>query len=240
MACVDSLSFKFSLHHLEDAYVAKPPFYYSWSEPFDLDYAGKARETNPKRSRSQPATLISSTKSLINSGKKGDCKHRSVDIFRDSNPEYSRKTEVLDNTYTCDIHSNNSTSAKDLPRTGSTENPTKSSPDCDDDFTSDEELAELCSSYEDKKITAPNKMLFTGEKDSNWKEDTEQKTKRRKRTLDNSHNSTDRNLPKRPRPRLDFEKMRLSRKETLNQNCSTKILFDETFFKPILPTANCQ
>ena len=242
MTCIDSLSFKFSLHHLEDAYsVAKPSFCFSWPEPFALDFAGRARETNPKRSRSQPTALLGSTKTSINSGKKENRRVRSVDFFRASTSDYNRRTEVFDNTYPCDIQSNNSTSARNLPLAGSTYvNKKAASCDCEDDFTSDEELAELCGAYEEKKKAPTNEKLFSVKKEKIYKEDTDEKAKTRKRTLDNSHNSTDRNATKRPRPRLDFEKMRLSRSETLKQNCSTKILFDETFFKPILPTDNFQ
>lgn len=208
-----------------------------------MNFAGKCSERNPKRSKSQPATLVGPANSLSNSSKKGDRKLRSVDIFRDFNPQYRRKTEVSVNTCTKDFHSNSSTSATDLPLTGCkyvNEKTTKTTRDCEDDLTSDEELAELCCGSQLTKEVLPKKTIFIERKDIVRKENIESKTKRRKRTLDNSHDFTDENVVKRSRPRLDFEKMRLSRSETLNQNCSTKILFDEIFFKPILPTENSQ
>ena len=244
MTCVDSLSFKFSLHRLEDAYVPKPPYYYSWSEPFLPNFAGKTSEGSPKRSKSQPSTLVGPVHSLSNASKKGDQKLRSVDIFRDLNPaQYRRKTEVSVNTCTKDFYSNSSTSAIDLPLTGCNyvnENATKTSRDCEDDFTSDEELAELCCGSQDTKDALPKKTLVIERKNIVRKENIGIKATRRKRTLDTSDEFTEENVVKRSRPRLDFEKMRLSMSETLNQNCSTEILLDEIFFKPILPTENSQ
>lgn len=240
MTCVESLSFRFSLHHLEDKYISRPSFYYSWSEPFDLDYAGKTREGNPKRCRSQPATLLAPTNAFSYSNKRRDHKTQSLDIFRGFNSQNRTPTEVCVSTCTQDFHSGSDSAKHQLAGCKYVNEKTSKTSDEEDDLTSDEELAELCCVSPAKKDVLPREPRFLERKNIARKENIEEKTKTRKRTLDHSHELTNENIIKRARPRLDFEKMRLSRRKTLKKSCSTNILFDETFFKPIFTRENNQ
>ncbi|EDO38754.1 predicted protein [Nematostella vectensis] len=210
--CVDSLAMRFSLHGIEDPYVRKSSFCFSWSEPFDLDsVAGKL--TNPKRSHSLPSKLTT---------KKQDERKIERETFQERqilrNQTYEGnllKRASLEisqiwkhQTRPC-VKYANATTSKDI--------------DSFEEESSDEELCELMAERENIPVTHElGKRSY--DMDARKVEMCEKRSMepvRRKRYLEELETSPGNEI-KRPRPRLDFEKVRLSRTNLIEKSAAVE------------------
>ena len=230
LPCIDTLAFQLSRHGLDENRNVKQGFYYSWSEPFDLDFAGRVH-SNPKRSRSLPSALVTKrrepTPLTANQTRLLGLKRAKEN---DENIECACKAGV-------DIHS---TSLYTSPRhltlsvnkyaNQSNRHGESSDRVTDSAEASDDEVSGLLintptnSDNLSHQVTNASQKLVHG-KIQNPGFST------RKRNLDEHEYSSNK---KRRRPRLNFEKMQLSRNVTVPVPKSDPSIFDKVYFRPII------
>lgn len=217
---IDNLALRFSLHGLEDSFAGKPTFCFSWSEPFDLDTVAGKLANNPKRSRSFPTTFAKGTHGSIDKHlveKREHRRPRSKTPFRSLNEGDPTKTVQSDkqlNDKSSNAYTSISEGCKGI-----------------EEESSDEELCDLMAEQENIQITQDYTSVKRREKDPSELEIRERKKQSRKRFLEEIDSCLSRNA-KRPRPRLDFQKVLQSRTKQLeDSNTSTNI---GTYFSPII------
>lgn len=229
LPCIDTLSFQLSRHGLDENRNIKPAFYYSWSEPFDLDFAGKAH-SNPKRSRSLPSALVAKRKDTAQPGLK-----RARE--RDENTEETCGfVKAGAETCSTNLHTSTGHLTLSVNKYANQANRHKES-DTAADLTesSDDEVSGLLvnplRSNTDllppsvlTEITGSHKLIQNRSR-------TPSDSSPLKRTLELNENA---NNKKRRRPRLDFEKMQLSRNGFVHVPKSDRSILDEVYFKPII------
>lgn len=212
---IDNLALRFSLHGLEDSFAGKPTFCFSWSEPFDLDtVAGKLR-SNPKRSRSFPITKRTPEKQNT------DIKEPKQETRKSSFSVHSKDPQSTPKN-------TNTTTTRPHSETRSTSAFTNV-----EEESSDEELCEIMLEQENIKINQdfsafrkrPEPLDARGFENSCEKRKQPVSRKRYLEELDTSPSGQ----AKRPRPRLDFNKVLLSRTR-YTENSGNK---RSSFFAPI-------
>lgn len=237
LPCIDTLAFQLSRHGLDENRNIKPAFYYSWSEPFDLDFAGRVH-SNPKRSRSLPSALVAKRKETIlsnanqvrlaglkrakdeNSQETCGIVKAGVDIHSASLYTSPGHLTLSVNKYANQAHRHKETSDAVDSAEGSDDEVSGllvNTPHKTDDLPNQVVLAEITGSTH-KLIR--NKSRYTGASGA------------LKRNLDEHENTN--SVKRRRRPRLDFEKMQLSRNMTVPVSKSDPSIFDEVYFRPII------
>lgn len=232
LPCIDTLAFQLSRHGLDENRNIKPPFFYSWSEPYNLDFAGKA-PNNPKRSRSHPSALVAKRKEALHSqacipGLKKERKEW------DKNSEEARgSVKPLAEIHSTSLHTSPGHLTLSVNKYANQANKHEESDTADFAESSDDEISELLVNGSNTNKDLPHVLC-----ENNASYSIIRKTNRRtrdsgplKRTLEGSENADDN---KRRRPRLDFEKMQLSRDALLPLTGSDKSILDEVYFRPIL------
>lgn len=218
---IDNLALRFSLHGLEDSFSGKPTFCFSWSEPFDLDTVAGKLANNPKRSRSFPTTFAKGTHGSIEKQlveKPDHRRPRSKPPFRSLN-----EGDITDT-----VQSDKQLNEKSSYAYASTSEGCKGI----EEESSDEELCDLMAEQENIQFTQDCTTVKHREKDPREVEIRERKTQSRKRFLEELDTCLVNRNAKRPRPRLDFQKVLQSRTKQLeDSNTSTNI---GTFFSPII------
>jgi len=229
LPCIDNLSFQLSRHGLDENRNIKPAFYYSWSEPFDLDFAGKTH-SNPKRSRSLPSALVAKRKETTQPGLKRTRE-------RDENSEETCGfVKAGAETHSTNFHTSTGHLTLSVNKYANQATRHKES-DTAVDLTesSDDEVSGLLvnplTSNTDllppsvlTEITDSHKLIQNGSR-------TPSDSGPLKRTLEANENANDK---KRRRPRLDFEKMQLSRNAFVHVPKSDRSMLDEVYFRPIM------
>jgi hypothetical protein len=222
---IDNLALRFSLHGLEDSFAGKPTFCFSWSEPFDLDTVAGKLATNPKRSRSFPTTFakgqlgnvekqLAEKRDHIRSKAKPPFRVHSVNEGDTSNIIHAGKQHIDKSSYAYACASGTE-GYKGI-----------------EEESSDEELCDLMAEQENLQFTKEYTATKRREKDARDLEICERKKQScRKRYLEDIDTYTTRDA-KRSRPRLDFDKVLLSKTRYLeDSNTSTNI---GTYFAPII------
>lgn len=235
LPCVDTLAFQLSLNGLDENRNIKPAFYYSWSEPFDLDFAGRVH-SNPKRSRSLPSALVTKRKEIpilsANQARLAELKRAKES---DENTEDTCKAGV-------DIHSTSLYTSPghltlSVNKYANQENRHKESSGAFDSAeASDDEVSGLLINTLSNAEDLSNQVVLAEITSSTptFPRDKSRKpglSGSRKRNL-NEHENI--NNKKRRRPRLDFEKMQLSRNMAVSVPRSDSSIFDEVYFRPII------
>ena len=233
--CIDRLAFQLSLHRLDERRSHQPAFRcFSWSEPFDLDFAGKTR-SNPKRSRSLPDPLASKRKEIFSKGKDENqnstlCSRETLKLTGKAQDGVLVKKAGFQ-AYagsSCSVTKNLTFSLHKYSNETGTHKESEGE-------TSDEELSVAAKKFLGRQ--SPTKHFAevlvsqqfpcgTGSSPADYTQ-----PRMRKRVFDGNELIV--NSSKRARPRLNFEKM-LSSAVMGNVQC-TKVLFEDTFFKPIEP-----
>lgn len=228
LPCIDTLSFQLSRHGLDENRNIKPAFYYSWSEPFDLDFAGKAH-SNPKRSRSLPSALVTKRKETTQPGLKR-AKGRD-----EKSEETCELVKAGAETHSSNLHTSTGHLTLSVNKYANQANRHKES-DAAADLTesSDDEVSGLLVNPLNAntdllpsvltEITGSHKLIQNGSRTSG-------DSGPLKRTLEANENANDK---KRRRPRLDFEKMQLSRNAAVHVPKSDRSILDEVYFRPII------
>lgn len=218
---IDNLALRFSLHGLEDKFTPKPTFCFSWSEPFDLDSVSGKLRSNPKRSRSFPITKKKPEKQNTN---RIETKHETAKSL----------LNVQTKDHDAAVRNNNNVTII----TTKSYSETRSTSTCInlEEESSDEELCDIMLQQENIKI---NQDFSAFNKRSeqhgalgfeNLCEKKKQPSLSRKRYLEELDMSTS-GQAKRSRPRLDFDKVLLSRTNYSDEeNSATK---RSSYFAPI-------
>ena len=230
LPCIDTLAFQLSRHGLDENRNVKQGFYYSWSEPFDLDFAGRVH-SNPKRSRSLPSALVTKrrepTPLTANQTRLLGLKRAKEN---DENIEYACKAGVdihSTSLYTSPGHLTLSVNkyANQSNRHGESSDRVTDSAEASDDEVSGFLINTPTNSDNlSHQVTNASQKLVHG-KIQNPEFST------RKRNLDEHEYSSNK---KRRRPRLNFEKMQLSRNVTVPVPKSDPSIFDKVYFRPII------
>lgn len=230
LPCIDTLAFQLSRHGLDENRNIKQGFYYSWSEPFDLDFAGRVH-SNPKRSRSLPSALVTkrkeSTPLTANQTRLLGLKRAKEN---DKNIEYACKAEVdihSTSLYTSPGHLTLSVNkyANQSNRHGESSDRVTDSAEASDDEVSGFLINTPTNSDNlSHQVTNASQKLVHGKIQN-------QGFSTRKRNLDEHEYSSNK---KRRRPRLNFEKMQLSRNVTVPVPKSDPSIFDKVYFRPII------
>lgn len=233
LPCIDTLAFQLSRHGLDENRNIQPAFYYSsWSEPFDLDFAGKAH-SNPKRSRSLPSALVAKRKETAQS------QVRSVGLKRAKESDENSE-EICEFVKTgAEIHSTSSHTAPghltlSVNKYANQANRHKESEAAADVAeSSDDEVSGLLVNTLNTSTNLPSVLteITSSQKLIQNKSRTSNESGPLKRTLDVNEYANDK---KRRRPRLDFEKMQLSRNILVPVPRSDQSIFDEVYFRPII------
>lgn len=229
---IDTLSFQLSRNSLDENRNLKPAFYYSWSEPLDLDFAGKAH-SNPKRSRSLPSALVTKRKETA------QCQVGSVGLKRAKERDENSEETCGFIKAGAEIHSTSShTSSGHLTlsvnKYANQANRHKES-DAAADLaeSSDDEVSGLLVNTLNTNTDLASVLteITSSHKSTQNKRRTPNESAPLKRTLVANENTNDK---KRRRPRLDFEKMQLSRNAVVPIPRSEQSIFDEVYFRPII------
>lgn len=195
---IDNLALRFSLHGLEDTFAGKPTFCLSWSEPFDLDSVAGKLVSNPKRSRSFP---ITHPKRIPESAEKENANKR--EQKRDAK---TASTTRINSVKEPQCIQKNTT--RPLSETRSTCAYTNM-----EEESSDEELCDIMLEQENIQINQDILAVKRPEPlDSRGFDNSCEKRKQsgRKRYLEELDTYPSGHA-KRPRPRLDFDKVLLSK-----------------------------
>ena len=227
LPCIDTLAFQLSRHGLDENRNVKQGFYYSWSEPFDLDFAGRVH-SNPKRSRSLPSALVTKRKEptplTANQTRLLGLKRAKEN---DENIEYACKAGVdihSTSLYTSPGHLTLSVNKYANMHGESSDRVTDSAEASDDEISGFLINTPTNSDNLSHQVTNASQKLVHG-KIQNPGFST------RKRNLDEHEYSSNK---KRRRPRLNFEKMQLSRNVTVPVPKSDPSIFDKVYFRPII------
>lgn len=229
LPCIDNLSFQLSRHGLDENRNIKPAFYYSWSEPFDLDFAGKTH-SNPKRSRSLPSALVAKRKETAQPGLKRTRE-------RDENSEETCGfVKAGAETHSTNFHTSTGHLTLSVNKYANQATRHKES-DTAVDLTesSDDEVTGLLVNPLSSNTDLLPPSVLTEITDSHKLIQNRSRTLSDsgplKRTLEANENANDK---KRRRPRLDFEKMQLSRNAFVHVPKSDRSMLDEVYFRPIM------
>lgn len=231
LPCIDTLAFQLSRHGLDENRNIKPPFFYSWSEPYNLDFAGKA-PNNPKRSRSHPSALVAKRKEAIHSQACLPGLKREKESEKNSE-ETCGSVKPLAEIHSTSLHTSPGHLTLSVNKYANQANRHEESDTADFAESSDDEISELLvngstTNKELPHVLCKNKTPHPVSRKTNR---TTRDSGPLKRTLEGSENT---NENKRRRPRLDFEKMQLSRDALIPLNGSDKSILDEVYFRPIL------
>lgn len=232
LPCIDTLSFQLSRHGLDENRNIKPAFYYSWSEPFDLDFAGKTH-SNPKRSRSLPTALLAKRKETEQSqvGSVGLKRAKERDENSGKTCGFVKAGAEVHSTSSHASSGHLTLSVNKYANQANRHKESDAAADCAE--SSDDEVSGLLvntlNTKEDlasvlAEITSSHNFIQN-------KSRTPNESGSLKRTLDTNENTIDK---KRHRPRLDFEKMQLSKNAVIPIPRSDQSIFDEVYFRPII------
>ncbi|XP_029193678.2 uncharacterized protein LOC114959711 [Acropora millepora] len=241
LPCIDTLAFQLQRHRLdENRHNIKPAFCCSWSEPFDLDFAGKAH-SNPKRSRSLPTALTAKRKeSAIMKAHQfafgGLKKANESDENLNETHEIGKAGVDIHST---SLHTSPGHLILSVDKYANQENLHKDPPNFSESPEgSDEEVSGLLVNSVKKSDDLPINQVVLAEITPSTRKFIQSKNRipglssALKRNLDEQENSS--HVKKRHRPRLDFEKMQRSRNMVAPIQTREPSIFDEVYFKPII------
>ena len=238
LPCIDTLAFQLQRHGLDENRNMKPAFYYSYSEPFDLDFAGRAH-SNPKRSRSLPTALTAKRKetAVMRANQVATAGLERAKESDENSKEICGIVKPGVDIHSTSLHTSPGHLTLSVNKYANQENLHKeqasSATDCAE--SSDDEVSGLLVNL-DKPDDLPNQVVLaeiTGSthKFIQNKSRTPGMSGALKRNLDEQENT---NLKRKRRPRLDFEKMQLSRAVAVPVPRRDPSMFDEVYFRPII------
>lgn len=232
LPCIDTLAFQLSRHGLDENRNIKPACFYSWSEPFNLDFAGRVH-SNPKRSRSLPSALVAKRKETAQSQVLIPGLKRAKENDKNSEEICGSVKPGAAEIHSTSLHTSPGHLTLSVNKYANQANRHKESDTADFAESSDDEVSRLLvNAFNTNKVSPP---VLTEIKSSQTFTPKTNRTTREsgplKRTLEGSENANDK---KRRRPRLDFEKMQLSRNALVPVPRSDQSIFDEVYFRPII------
>lgn len=238
LPCIDTLAFQLSRHGLDENRNIKPAFYYSWSEPFDLDFAGRAH-SNPKRSRSLPTALASKRKetTMLSANQVALAALKRARESDENSEETCGIVKAVTDIHSTSLYTSPGHLTLSVNKYANQANRHKASTDAIDSAdSSDEEVSGLLVSIQNKTEGLTDQVVLTEIASSTYKL-TQNKSRKAgvsnvlKRNLEEQENS---NFKKRRRPRLDFEKMQLSRDVSVPAPRKDPSMLEEVYFRPIV------
>lgn len=241
LPCIDTLAFQLQRHGLdENRRNIQPAFCCSWSEPFDLDFAGRAH-SNPKRSRSLPTALTTKRKETttmrthqvtLAGMKKASESDENVNEARGI-----AKAEV--DIHSTSLHTSPGHFTLSVNKYANQENLHKEpSNSTESSEGSDEEVSGLLVNTIRKSDDLPLNQVVLAEITGSTRKFIQNKNRMPgvssalKRNLEEQENTSQ--FTKRHRPRLDFEKMQRSRNIVNPFQSKDPFILDEVYFKPII------
>ena len=234
MPCIDRLACQLSVHRIDEHCTRKPDFYLPLNEPLDLDYAERHR-SNPKRSRSLPNASVTKRKDAMQLDATRE--HlASVKRTRDRDKTPAERNNIIKEEIK--IHSTRPYTSPghltlSVNKYANEANRHKDS-EADQAESSDDEVSGLLLNSLSKANEAPRVLAEITSLQTS-RENTSCKTGDsfpRKRSMDENEYHHD---IKRLRPRLDFDKMQLSRNGVVRIARSEHSFFEDVYFKPIAP-----
>ena len=217
---MDTLSFQLSIHHLDDKRTCQLPFAFSFSEPFDLDFAGRPRST-PKRSRSLPNPVASKHREKRQRAK--DENHNDAIAHGPARPRFGAEKTGFRvysqrNVHPTTAHKHHTSPLHEYANACSNK---------EDEDTSDEELSAVAATFRERAFDQDGRSLDEfgrsgppAQRCANASGADRTQTPRVRKRVSEEDDASDHSA-KRSRPTVNFEKM-----------LSSAV----SFFKPILHT----